>query len=176
MRNLKTKIPPTEQNATVHRRDASTPSESFKKALQTLEKTILQKLDEKPISSGNLRAVLFEQQFALIECLTPHWQQQEVARIIRRIVRQLKEQEAADSQYLLPGFEALPHRISLGKRRQHLSAATYPELCQYLELMERQQQESPRLVQMRAMVDLMKKYARHEPEITVREVCERERE
>jgi hypothetical protein len=176
MRNLKRSVPPTEENVTVHRGDAHVPSESFKKALQVLEKVILQKLLEKPISSGNLLAVLLDEQSALLERLTPEWQRQELARVIRRIQRDLNRQEAMDSQYLLPGFERLPKRISMGDKRQHLSSATHPELSRYLEVLERKQQESPRLIQLRAMVKLMWKYARQEPAITVREVCERERE
>lgn len=174
MRNLKRSVSPTQQNTTVPRRDAFDVSEPFKTDLQTLEKAILQKLAEKPISRGNLLAVTLEEQSAVIQRLAPQWQRREVLRIIRRLQQRIASEEAEADQYLLPGFEDLPRRIRLAGKRQHLATATYATLCEYLEIQERHQLENPRIVALRAMVKLMKKYARQEPEITVREVCERE--
>jgi hypothetical protein len=176
MRNLKTKIAPTDRNATVPRRDAHDASEPFKQALQALENAIVKKLAEIPISRGNLLAVILGEQSAEIEALTPQWQRREVLRIIRRIQQHIAERETEADQYLLPGFEDLPRRIRLDGKRQHLATATYATLCEYLEIQERHQLENPRIIALRAMVSLMKKYARHEPEITVREVCEREQQ
>ena len=174
MRSLKTKITPTDRNATVPRRDASALSEPFKTALQAIENAIVKKLAEIPISRGNLLAVILGEQSAAIDALTPQWQRREVLRIIRRIQQQISEREAEADQYLLPGFENLPRRIRLDGKRQHLATATYATLCAYLELQEQHQSNNPRIIALRAMVGLMKKYARHEPDITIREVCERE--
>ena len=176
MRNLKSKVAQQPENVTVPRRDVRDASEPFKQALQTLENAIVKKLAEIPISRGNLLAVILDEQLAEIQTLTPRWQSREVLRIIRRIQQQISEREAEADQYLLPGFEDLPRRIRLDGKRQHLATATYATLCEYLEIQEQHQLENPRIIALRAMVDLMKKYARHEPQITVREVCERERE
>jgi hypothetical protein len=176
MRNLKTTIAPTDRNVSVPARDAHNTSEPFKQALQALENAIVKKLAETPISRGNLLAVILGEQSTEIEALTPQWQRREVLRIIRRIQQQISEREAEADQYLLPGFEDLPRRIRLNGKRQHLATATYATLCEYLEIQERHQLENPRIIALRAMVKLMKRYVRDEPEITMREVCERESE
>src|SRR5208283_4088687 len=160
MRNLKSKVAQQPENVTVPRWDARDASEPFKQALQRLENAIVKKLAESPISRGNLLAVMFGEQSAEIEALTPQWQRREVLRIIRRIQQQISEREAEADQYLLPGFEDLPRRIRLNGKRQHLATATYATLCEYLEVQERHQLENSRIIALRAMVDLMKKYAR----------------
>src|ERR1035437_5292558 len=100
----------------------STGTNAFKKGIQLLDRVILKKLDEKPISSGNLLANLFDEEYALIESLTPHWQRREVSRAIRSVRQEVGRQEGSTNQYLLPGFEDFPQRIRIGAHQPRLAA------------------------------------------------------
>ncbi len=150
---------------------------TFKRDIQLLEKVVIKKLEESPVSAGNLAATLFDDHFLLIERLTPYWQHAEVLSTIRRIRRELGRQNPATEQYPLPGFEGMPERIRLNGRQPRFAALTYMQAVEYLRTLETQTKIDAQLVaKMRGLVALMEKYVRQEPEITVREVCERERE
>lgn len=147
---------------------------TFKRDIQLLEKLIVKKLEESPVSSGNLTATLFDDHFPLIERLTPYWQHREVLRAIRRIRREIGRQNPPE-QYALPGFEGMPERVRLNGSQPRLAALTHPQALQYLWSLEAQTKTDAELVaKVRKLVALMQKYTRQEPEITVREVCERE--
>ena len=175
MRNLKRKITHHLTISPVGPKDGRpTESRTFKRDIQLLERTIFAKIEEKPVSRGNLRAEVMEQEAATIERLSPQWDCEQVDRLIRRVYQLIAREN--NNQYRLPGFPILPIRITINKTQRALAAAKCPDVCAYLETEERKYQDSPRILQLRALADLMRKYARGEPEITVREVCEREAE
>lgn len=176
MRSLKRLNPEVPKDARPSMCQSSTETNTFKRDIQLLEKVILKKLDEKPISSGNLLAVLFDEQSALIGHLTPHWQHREVLRAIRSVRQEIGRRDG-EAQYDLPGFEEFPARVRVGGSQPYLAAMRVAGTVEYLESLESQEKsDGARIAKVRILVGLMKKYSRHEPEITVREVCERERE
>jgi hypothetical protein len=176
MRNLKKRSIQPDYNAWSSRDQQSTEANTFKRDIQLLEKAILKKLDESPISSGNLAAILLSEQRTVIDRLTPHWQQREVLRAIRSVRQETGRQDGNADQYLLPGFEDLPQRIIIQGHKPRLAAITHPEALKYLATLEAQEKRDlARIAKVKALLALMEKYIKMEPEITVREVCERER-
>ena len=177
MRNLKRLNTEARKDARPSKDQQSTETNTFKRDIQLLEKVILKKLDEKPVSSGNLLANLFDEQYPLIERLTPHWQRREVSRAIRSVRQEVGRQEGSTNQYLLPGFEDFPQRIRIGAHQPRLAAIGHPELSEYLtELEAQEKRDAGRIAKVKELLILMEKYIQAEPGITVREVCERERE
>ena len=155
---------------------SSTGTNTFKRDFQLLEKTILKKLDEKPVSSGNLLATIRDEYPELIERLMPYWADREIMRAIRSARREAGRQ-GGTAQYVLPGFEEFPARVRVGGRQPYLAAMEVSGTVEYLESLESQEKrDGARIAKMRLLVSLMKDYSRIEPHITVREVCERERE
>jgi hypothetical protein len=177
MRNLKHDTIGINKSARSSRDQQSTETNAFKRDIQLLEKAILKKLDEKPISSGNLAAIILSEQETLIDRLTPHWQHREILRAIRSVRQEIGRQEGQADQYVLPGFEDLPQRIIIGKHKPRLAAITYPGVSKYLAILEAQEKrDTERIAKVKRLLALMEKYIQSEPTITVREVCERERE
>jgi hypothetical protein len=153
----------------------STGTNAFKKGIQLLERVILKKLDEKPISSGNLLANLFDEEYALIESLTPHWQRREVSRAIRSVRQEIGRRDSNTDQYILPGFEDFPQRVRIAGHQPKVAALRHQGVSQYLAELEAQEKlNAGRIAKVKELLALMEKYIQNEPEITVREVCERE--
>jgi hypothetical protein len=159
-----------------NKRSSDSPkSPTFKRDTQLLETLIVKKLEESPVSSGNLAATLFDDHFPLIERLTPFWQQREVLRAIRRIRRELGRQNASTEQYPLPGFEGIPERVRINGRQPRFGTLTYAQTLEYLRTLKNQVKTDSQLIaNVEKLLSLMKKHATQEPDITVREVCERE--
>src|ERR1700690_4353389 len=105
MRNLNNDNRKRIQNVRTIRSSVSAESSTFNRDTQMLEKAILTKLQEKPVNSDNLVAMLTDQEPALIQRLTPHWQYKAILRVIRRMRLHLTRKNPDAPQYPLPGFE-----------------------------------------------------------------------
>lgn len=152
----------------------SSESRAFKRATQVLDKAIREKLEEKPRPRGTLMPIIAEEQFAAIETLIPLWKYRMLQRAIGSVERKMRKEDRAE-QYPLPGFDCIPLRLEIGEKQPRLSAATEPTILEYLAQEEAKRRvDTPRITQLRALAKLMKKYTPTEPEITVREVFERE--
>ena len=71
MRNLKNDNTQTTKHSRPSRDALSVVSNTFKRDIQLLEKVILKKLNEKPVSSGNLLAAYFSKSTKSEIVLTP---------------------------------------------------------------------------------------------------------
>jgi hypothetical protein len=96
---------------------------------------------------------------------------------INRILLELRRARLARSrktQMRLPGFEAIPQRLprSDGKGRRKLMRATYRDVLRYYQRELRKAKDAPKVVQAKALAELMAKHS--EFGITVGEVLERE--
>ena len=105
--------------------------------------------------------------------LGPFMRQCTVSRILLEL-RRARMARAKKMQMRLPGFDAIPQRLprSDGKGRRKLMRATYRDVLRYYQRELRKAKDAPKVVQARALADLMAKH----PEfgITVGEVLERE--
>lgn len=87
-----------------------------------------------------------------------------------------RKQSAADrAQYLLPGFEHLPLKISTRDRKKlNLLDANYRRVRDYYWLLKRRQSDrngnDRKIAEAKALMDLMQKHAAKDERITVREV------
>ena len=152
-------------------------SSTFTKDMQRLEKAILTKLQEKPMNSDNLVAMLTDHEQSLIQRLTPHWQYKAILRVIRRIRLHLARENPGQQQYPLPGFEDMGERVRIEGHEKRFAALTYElALAHVRELEADGKANSARIGRMHELLSLMEPYSRLEPEITVREVCQRESE
>ena len=110
-----------------------------------------------------------------IDALTPDWQLREVLRGFRLKRLELARRRRAEDQYLLPGFDRLPQRITIrdGKTRP-LDKATYRQLRDYFEVLRKRERYSPKILQVKTLMERLWPYAKETPGITVREVCVKE--
>lgn len=120
-------------------------------------------------------AIVIQENGEIIEALTAEWQFQQVLRMVRKKRLEIKRKARIEEQYLLPGFEELPERITItnGQRRP-LADATYHQLREYLAVLHKRHRAARRVQQIKALMELVRKYQIDEPGITVREVCNRE--
>ena len=150
-------------------------SSTFIKDTQLLEKAILTKLQEKPVNSDNLVAILTDQETALIQRLTPHWQYKAILRIIRRMRLHLTRKNPDTPQYPLPGFEDMGERVRINGHEKRFAALTHElAIAHVRELEGNVKANSTRIARMHELISMMEPYSRTDPNITVREVCERE--
>jgi len=93
-------------------------------------------------------------------------------RLIRK--ERVKVRNSARAQMLLPGFEHLPLRIEVFRKRVPLGAATTRQVREFVRLLVREHRNrlktDPVLNQARALLALMEKHARSNERITVDEV------
>ncbi len=89
-------------------------------------------------------------------------------------LRRIRIERARKMQLRLPGFEAIPQRLprSDGKGRRGLLQATYRDLYRFRLAMVAKAKGSPKLLQVEALLKLMRKHPTHG--ITVGEVLDLE--
>jgi hypothetical protein len=120
---------------------------------------------------------LIAEESALIAKLTPIWQLRAVARAIRSKRAEIAKRDRARNQFLLPGFDALPQRIDIrGGKRNQLQDATYRQLRDYFEVLRKRSRYPRRIVQLKALMQLVLGYARKTPGIKVSKVMQLEAE
>jgi hypothetical protein len=118
---------------------------------------------------------LISEETEIIEALTPEWQIREVVRLLRMKRLEFARKDQPQKQFLLPGFERVPQRILIrdGKRKP-LEGATYRQLRDYFKALRKRAYDNAKLTQVKALMELVWKYAQDTPAITVKQVCERE--
>ena len=122
-------------------------------------------------------ARLIVEEAALIAELTPVWQLRAVVRAIRLKRKELAKRSRTRNQFLLPGFDALPQRIDIrGGKRNQLQDATYRQLRDYFEVLRKRSRYPRRIVQLKALMQLVLGYARKTPGIKVSRVMQLEAE
>lgn len=147
------------------------------KASELFDSAVETSIISSPISMKieSQAAILIDEERGLIDLLTPIWQVQAVCRLIRLKRKKMADAGGIENQFMLPGFERIPLRITIrdGKRRP-LEDATYRQLAQYLHVLRRQARDNSRIQQLQALMGLVRPYMEDNPGITVKEVCLRE--
>jgi hypothetical protein len=170
MRDLKPRLAPVKRGT--FSVQTATEAKTLILNLRLLEKAVETAIYEnrRDMPLMELRDQIWTDQAEIVQVLSPFWERAQILHMIRKARRKLNPPE----QFLLPGFEALPLVFRVEKRKLHLAQATQSDLQAYLDAMQRQIHEDARVSQIKKLLQLVAKYARKEPEITVREVCQRE--
>lgn len=112
---------------------------------------------------------VYQSEPALVEQLCHPWMVERFIWILRRKRRKI----AAWQQFLLPGFEQLPGRITIRDRHwRSLRFAKLEDLKQYRAVL--QERRDPRLVQLDKLIALVSLYKQRGASLTVLEVMEKE--
>jgi hypothetical protein len=118
---------------------------------------------------------IYESEPALMNELKERWMIERLAWQINR--KRAERWRARSSQMELPGFEEMPRRILLRNgTRPRLEYSTVREVEEHLRLLRSRFKKSAQVRKMEAVLELMRRYAEDDPDITWADVKKKEME
>lgn len=122
-------------------------------------------------SIRDLAERIYQGEPRLMESFQRRWMVDHLVWLIRRRSKLVKP----ENQLRLPGFEKLPRRLTTQDgKRPRLGGATLPQLMDYRRYLVNRR--DPRVKQLDALIELMKRHAPRSPTMTVSEVMAAEQE
>lgn len=149
-----------------------------------MEKQIERRVDEAieladlGASDVTARAIaegIYDSEPELMEQLKRPWMVDRLLWMVSRKRRNRRRVQRGDDQLTLPGFEGLPRSIFLPDgHRKSLDDANVTQVRAHLNMLRNRLKHHPKIEQMEAVLELMRKYSGEQPRITWAEVKRRE--